>query len=633
MKHLLVSFFFFLLCCTVTEAQNYTNISGPENVLVVYNDLDNISLSVANYYKDARNIPEENLLALNLPTTFIIENHTIRLIDHNEVIKDDDGNNNEDPNSIYNNTLQYVKQFITQPIEDYLNNTIVNGESLADKIRFIVVCKGVPFKATSWVVDFSHVTDLSRRGVSVDALISIINQSDPNFSITNSSFISSSYASSTYKNPYHGIEEADGVDYNFNYRFKTKTYVNSSGIELNYLVSRLDGYDYTDVAAMIDKSVSTDMSGESVFVLDGDLTSYTGLNVSACRLDVILANQNLNDLNFLSDENESDVVILSTNNNCIGYESSGSHSDALLYADYCVDVLEFNYSNGAIFNTYESFNRYAFDISNLGDNEENFGKRGGHVFPTFTHYQGLIADFIHAGGTGGEAHVYEPTTATVSDGEYFFPAYAMGYSLVEAIYMGIPYLAYRNLVVGDPLTTIAWGKQTTTKNISMSGTNLITDILTIQTGDTLTFTSGAHINLKHHGFVTGSGTLQVESNVIISSTDWQRALLLAAENDHPKLVWSTNPNMTPFTKYRIYRKIDTNPLKLIDSTTYQYYLDNTLVFSDPEGGIGKFVQYYVVSVNNTTYSEPSNTVSGIFNKSQAGKIIAPQTQLVGNYNL
>jgi hypothetical protein len=167
----------------------------------------------------------------------------------------------------------------------------------------------------------------------------------------------------------------------------------------------------------------------------------------------------------------------------------------------------------------------------------------------------------------------------------------------------------------------------------MSGTNLVTDTITINTGDTLTFNSGAHINLKHHGFVTGSGTLQVESNVIISSTDWQRALLLAAENDHPKLVWSTNPNMTPFTKYRIYRKIDTKPWKLIDSTTYQYYLDNTLVFSDPEGGIGKFVQYYVVSVNNTTTSEPSNTVSGIFNKSQAGKIIVPQTQLVEKYSL
>jgi hypothetical protein len=158
----------------------------------------------------------------------------------------------------------------------------------------------------------------------------------------------------------------------------------------------------------------------------------------------------------------------------MGYQSSGNHSDSLLYADYCVDVLEFTYSNGAIFNTYESFNGYAIDIGNLGDNQTYFGKRQAHVFPTYFHYQGLIADFIHAGGSGGEAHVYEPTTTTASDGEYLFPAYAMGYSLVEAIYMGIPYLAFRNMVVGDPLMTIAWGKQTLTQNLTWSGRNLVT---------------------------------------------------------------------------------------------------------------------------------------------------------------
>ena len=158
---------------------------------------------------------------------------SVHLIDQNEVLILGNGNTDIDPNTVYNNTMQYVKTFITQPIEDYLNNTFINGVSLAEKIRFIVICKGIPFKATSWVVDHSHINDFSRRGVSVDALISIINQSDPTFSITNSSFISSGYITNTFSNPYHAIENLDGTDYNFSYRFKTKTYINLSLIHIS----------------------------------------------------------------------------------------------------------------------------------------------------------------------------------------------------------------------------------------------------------------------------------------------------------------------------------------------------------------------------------------------------------------
>ncbi len=62
MKHLFVSIFFFLLCYTVTEAQpTYANIPGPENVLVVYNSLDQTSIDVKDYYKAARNIPAVNV--------------------------------------------------------------------------------------------------------------------------------------------------------------------------------------------------------------------------------------------------------------------------------------------------------------------------------------------------------------------------------------------------------------------------------------------------------------------------------------------------------------------------------------------------------------------------------------------
>jgi len=64
MKHILVSCFFFLLCYNVTEAQTKANIPGPENVLVVYNSLDQTSIDIKEYYISARNIPAVNVVGL-----------------------------------------------------------------------------------------------------------------------------------------------------------------------------------------------------------------------------------------------------------------------------------------------------------------------------------------------------------------------------------------------------------------------------------------------------------------------------------------------------------------------------------------------------------------------------------------
>ena len=152
--------FLSFLCILCLKAEAQTNIAGPENVLVVFNNTNTVSQQIANYYKDVRNIPNENIFGINnLPTSIRIDNHLIELIDYYEVIVDRNGNTDNDKSSIYNQTMKYVKQYITQPIEKYLNNTIINGEPLANRIRYFVMCKGVPFKATSWLGDYSFVGD------------------------------------------------------------------------------------------------------------------------------------------------------------------------------------------------------------------------------------------------------------------------------------------------------------------------------------------------------------------------------------------------------------------------------------------------------------------------------------------
>ena len=113
------------------------------------------------------------------------------------------------------------------------------------------------------------------------------------------------------------------------------------------------------------------------------------------------------------------------------------------------------------------------------------------------------------GGTAGVAHGWEPDGRLV-DFEKYYTSYALGYSVVDAAYLGMNSLAWQNVVVGDPLTTIAWGKQTLTQNLTWQGTNLVTDTINIPLVKTLTIPSGAIINLRHHGFITGDGDLIVD---------------------------------------------------------------------------------------------------------------------------
>jgi hypothetical protein len=82
--------------------------------------------------------------------------------------------------------------------------------------------------------------------------------------------------------------------------------------------------------------------------------------------------------------------------------------------------------------------------------------------------------------------------------------------------MGMPFVAWQNVVIGDPLTTIAWGKQTLSKNTTWSGTNLVTGKITVPQGTTLTIASDAVINLKHQGSLEVNGTLIIQPGGILN---------------------------------------------------------------------------------------------------------------------
>lgn len=95
---------------------------------------------------------------------------------------------------------------------------------------------------------------------------------------------------------------------------------------------------------------------------------------------------------------------------------------------YIIDgTLNFIYSPGAVFNSVESYNAMSFN--QLYRNE-----------------QGLVTDFIQMGGTNGAGNVWEPTAGRICQSKVAFPLYALGYSMIDAIYQGIPHYAFTQIV-------------------------------------------------------------------------------------------------------------------------------------------------------------------------------------------
>jgi hypothetical protein len=123
MKHFYISCFIFFLCYTLADAQTNANVPGPENVLVVYNELDSTSIQVANYYKTARNIPASNIVPLtNLVNADIFDSesnttHRIEITQDGEIISD---GTILSYGPIYRHSWLYFVKKIAKPIADHL---------------------------------------------------------------------------------------------------------------------------------------------------------------------------------------------------------------------------------------------------------------------------------------------------------------------------------------------------------------------------------------------------------------------------------------------------------------------------------------------------------------------------------
>ena len=468
-----------------TAPPTFASYPEPKHVLVVWKLGSDTSRDIKNAYVAARSIPAVNVVELTIPDSLQVNGSWVRL-KHNKQEIWGEGNTG---------WTYYASQIASQ-LEEKLSTRInADGDTLKNVIRYIVFCKKIPHRIFSnpyvWDVDSME----RRKTVSVDALACLLFQN-----------VLSLYRSRYWMqgSPYWNVDGNLTLDY----RFKPNHFVNASGWKLSYLVSRLDGDNPSDVSGMIQRSLQPDMSGDKWWVMDDDpcVGVWSYMQESFTKLQS-LGFTNLNPTPFVN------TINWITNNGSgivMGYTSFGNNAGRLsspnppcypnmprMPQDYVRNLLTFQYAAGAMFNTLESFNGYSFSGENQG--------------------QALIQDFVHMGGTGGECHVFEPFAYTIALDHVFLPAYAMGYTLVDAAYQSIPYIAWQSCVVGDPLVSIARGKQTLPQNQTWSGANLVTGKVTVPAGRTLTIASGAALKFMPNA------ELYIEGQLIVNGTQSQPA--------------------------------------------------------------------------------------------------------------
>jgi uncharacterized protein (TIGR03790 family) len=570
------------------QDETFANLPLPSEILVVYNANVDSSELVAGYYQQARNIPAINLCPLtDLPLS----------VDYGQ----DGGaylvNWYRDSNNFYNYLAEdgevilswrpqppqgkahwlYYKDYIEDPIKNYMAE---NG--LAESVKYIVLIKGLPYRLARDSSDYSH-----RVSAAVCALLSLMNQPDERDILTlyNTSY---HHPLGYYTNPYLNVDYHSGLNnpVTMNYRFKSGHFVNTGGWYLNYLVSRLDGDTYDDVIDLIARIASTDKSGEKKWILDNkpNLT-YSTMPLAADRLDEL-------GFNYIYDNTYDNIV--NDDDDVIGYTSHGYY--AFWDSSYIWTQLQFDYVNGAIFNSWESSNAVSY-----GKWHSNHGH---------------LSDFIVRGGSGGGGNSNEPFASGIYREGYTYPAYAMGYSAVDAIYQGINYIAWQNDVIGDPLQTIAWGKQTLTEDLSWEGTNLVTGEIDIPDLKTLTIANNSVINLRHQGFITGEGKLIIGQNVTFNIYSWEKGLFLSYDSDHPRLVWGAHPTLGSSANYKVYRRFSTdNPWELLTTTTALEYTDLQMQFNLVGDAIDNLF-YKVIASSELPGTYESNIVSCAGGKSR-----------------
>ncbi len=203
-----------------------------------------------------------------------------------------------------------------------------------------------------------------------------------------------------------------------------------------YLVTRLAAYDWNDIKGMIDRAQLAHNRGK--FVLDlksrdqemgNDWLRNTALLIPFERVNL----------------DDSDRVLYGQKD-VIGYASWGSNDK-----NRTRRWLNFEWLPGAIATEFVSTNMRTLKRP---PDTWNYTTWQDHEHLWADSPQGLSADFIHEGATGASGNVYEPFLVGCTRPDYVLPAYCQGRNLAESFYLGIAFLSWQEVVLGDPLCSL-----------------------------------------------------------------------------------------------------------------------------------------------------------------------------------
>lgn len=237
------------------------------------------------------------------------------------------------------------------------------------------------------------------------------------------------------------------------------------------LTARLDAYSTSDVLAMIDRAQqayigpNNSPSGPFFFVVDNDPSKIYSSTMNNLVNNVLVPNG----LPLVYDN--TSAFVSTAPGPVIGYTSHGVHQ-ASAPAEYLLNGVQFALADGAVFESWESYNAYSFNPANsLHGN------------------QGQIGEWLQIGGTAGVGHVEEPgaSSSSVTNEDKMFRMLLSGYSFAEAAWSATRQLSFVNTVVGDPLMT--WKPWTPGGPNSLAAVK----ITTLPTGGALTL-GGASVS-------------------------------------------------------------------------------------------------------------------------------------------
>jgi uncharacterized protein (TIGR03790 family) len=203
-----------------------------------------------------------------------------------------------------------------------------------------------------------------------------------------------------------------------------------------YLVTRLAGYDFNDVKAMIDRALAARNRGKFVIDLQSEKNDQGNnwLRTAAMLLP---------GTRLMMDETARPVY---GQKDVIGYASWGSNDLARKQR-----WLHFEWLPGAIAAEFVSTSARTFKRPPDTWKPTTWEDKGHYYAGT---PQGLVADLIHEGATGASGNTYEPFLSGCVRPDYTLPEYYLGHNLAESFYEGMPFLSWQGIVLGDPLCTL-----------------------------------------------------------------------------------------------------------------------------------------------------------------------------------